>query len=201
MTTWKPVVGFTAYEVSDEGDVRRSAPGRRTFVGKVLKPQLAGSGYRFVCLVKGGKSSQRYVHRLVAAAFIGEAPADHEVNHRDGDKSNNHLDNLEYVTRSENCRHAVRLGLTPSGDQHHWWKGGPKPRELKPPHAGERHWTRHKPDRIAKGERSGKNKISAEQVAGIRQCVAAGDVQRDVARRYDLSPAQVCRIIKGTRWA
>lgn len=54
------------------------------------------------------------VHKLVMAAFVGPVPSGHEVNHKDGIKSNNCLDNLEYLTPPENVQHAFRTGLMPS---------------------------------------------------------------------------------------
>lgn len=201
MEGWRTIPGHNEYEVSDLGRVRRAAPGRKTFVGKVLRPQSIGAGYRAVALTKNGKAIHRYVHRLVMLAFVGEPPEGHEVNHRDGDKSNNALANLEYVTRSENNNHAFASGLARKGAEHHWWRGGPKPRVKKGKQAGPTHWTRHKPERIARGESSGKNKVSAAEVEAIRARASTGEVQRAIASEYGLSPAQVCRIVKGSRWA
>lgn len=201
MENWRPVPHHEEYEVSDLGRVRRAAPGRKTFVGKVLRPQQVGTGYRAVALTKNGKARQMYVHRLVMLAFVGQPPPRHEVNHRDGDKANNALANLEYVTRSENNNHAFASGLARRGADHHWWRGGPKPRPRKGKQVGATHWVRHKPERIARGERSGKNKVSAAEVAAIRARASAGEVQRVLAAEYGLSPGQVCRIVKGSRWA
>lgn len=201
MEIWRTIPGQENYEASNLGRIRRVAPGRKTFVGKVLACQRVGTGYRSTALVRDGKAVRHYVHRLVMLAFVGPPPSRHEVNHIDGDKTNNALSNLEYVTRSENNYHAFDNGLMPKGSDHHWWRGGPKPRVRKGPQIGPTHWTRHKPDRIARGERSGKNKITEAQVAAIRARAAAGDVQRSLASEYGVSPAQICRIIKGSRWA
>lgn len=108
---WRPVVGFEAhYEVSNFGAVRRTAPAKRTFAGRVLKPRFNPDGYTGVVLCADRRRTTVAVHRLVAAAFIGH-PNGMEVNHKDGCKHNNALDNLEYVTRSENQRHAYKTGL------------------------------------------------------------------------------------------
>ena len=100
---WRAVPGYDAYEVSDLGRVRRGP--------RVLRDQPHNGGYRHVQLWTDGKPRTGLLHVLVARAFIGPTPADHDVNHIDGDKSNNTLSNLEYATRSENNRHAYRIGL------------------------------------------------------------------------------------------
>ncbi len=116
---WKPVVGFEGfYEVSDCGKVRsldrmvkcsRSYK-TRPWKGKILCQTLAATrGYYQVSLSKEGKISKVYVHRLVAEAFFIER--DETVNHKDGDKTNNCVTNLEWVSYSENNKHAFRIGL------------------------------------------------------------------------------------------
>lgn len=119
---WRPVVGFEGlYEVSDTGLVRRLAgPDAigRPRKGRVLK-QVVDRGYRRVSLCRNCRPTNISVHKVVAEAFIGPRPSvDHVVNHRDGVKSNNGVTNLEYVTRSENDRHAVRMGLKAQGEGH-----------------------------------------------------------------------------------
>lgn len=113
---WRPVVGFEGlYEVSSEGHVRRVGPTKGARVGRCLNPTHGGRGpYYFVTLRRNGRSHSPVVHRLVAAAFIGPCPDGHEVNHKDGTKRNNRVENLEYVTRSQNTKHAHDMGLFPS---------------------------------------------------------------------------------------
>lgn len=111
---WKSVVGYEGwYEVSNMGRVRRAAPGRNSSVGKILKPKCSNGtrGYHMVNLSVGGVQYARSVHKLVARTFMGMPPEGKEINHIDGDKANNSLSNLEYVTKCENMRHALRLGL------------------------------------------------------------------------------------------
>lgn len=64
-----------------------------------------------VCLSVNGKQKQSRVHVLVAQSFLGPKPYKYQVNHKDGDKTNNLVSNLEYVTQVENTTHAFRIGL------------------------------------------------------------------------------------------
>lgn len=117
---WRPIAGYEGlYEVSDQGQVRRSAPGKGTRVGKVLCPQRHPRGYRMVALSCQGKQRYYLIHRLVSEAFLGPIPDDREVNHRNGHKADNRLVNLEYVTQSGNTQHALALGLIPTGERHY----------------------------------------------------------------------------------
>jgi len=107
---WLPVDGFPNAEVSNLGRVRSLFRG-----GCVVRSlHINGNGYVTVSLQNKSVRRRSRVHRLVAAAFIGPAPAKMDVNHLDGNKQNNRADNLEYCTRSENHKHAFRLGLSTS---------------------------------------------------------------------------------------
>jgi hypothetical protein len=109
---WLPVVGWEGwYEVSDLGRVRRVKAAPRTRAGYILAASVNRSGYRRIVLSADKLRHTCHVHTLVAAAFLGPKPAGCVVNHRDGCKTNNSPANLEYVTQSENMRHAVREGL------------------------------------------------------------------------------------------
>lgn len=79
------------------------------------------NGYKLTTMKKLGwtKNGQIRVHRLVAHLWLGKCPVGLEVNHKNGDKANNHASNLEYVTSKENKEHAVRLGLFHTGEKHH----------------------------------------------------------------------------------
>ena len=107
---WRKINGFPNYEVSNLGNVRNKKTGR------VLRPSKDGCGYSQVILCKDGKGNQFKVHRLVATAFIPNPKNKKEVNHIDGNKSNNYVDNLEWNTHSENQQHSIKTGLrTKSG--------------------------------------------------------------------------------------
>lgn len=75
----------------------------------MLSQRAGGSGYLTVWLSRDGVVRAHSTHRLVAAAFLGLDPTSPEVNHIDGDKSNNHLTNLEWVTRSRNVAHSYEI--------------------------------------------------------------------------------------------
>jgi len=115
MAIWKDVEGYEGmYQVSDAGLVRSldrlDSKGRR-IKGRVLKPSVNGPGYYSVVLSKEGKVCTKEVHRLVAENILGRPSVKREVNHKDGDKLNNNKDNLEWVDRGKNMRHAYEIGL------------------------------------------------------------------------------------------
>lgn len=121
---WKAIPGFEGYyEASTLGQIRGvdrtvTALNRwgsiteRRLKGRVLLtyPHSAG-GYRMSCLTKDGKHCMDTTHAYVAATFLGPRPEKHDVNHIDGNKANNRVDNLEYTTRKGNMGHAQDTGL------------------------------------------------------------------------------------------
>jgi hypothetical protein len=113
---WLPVREFPDhYEISDRGMVRRSKPYRSNHGITPRKPQLARNGYVVFTLSVGNKIYGRSAHRMVADAFLGPIPEGLHVNHKNGDKTDNRLENLELVTISENRAHSYRvLGIAPN---------------------------------------------------------------------------------------
>lgn len=110
---WKPIADFPRYTVSDHGRIMNALS------GKILNGGFDRDGYCRVCLRTDTEKKSKQVHSLVAAAFIGPRPTGLHVNHIDGEKTNNHVSNLEYVTSAENTRHAIRLGLNDHKGENH----------------------------------------------------------------------------------
>lgn len=106
---WHDVVGYEGlYQVSNTGKVR-SMNYRKS--GQSHELSVANSDrYSIVCLTKEGKQQNFTVHSLVASAFIGQRPDGYEVNHKNKNKSDNNVGNLEYVTPSQNCIHRESFG-------------------------------------------------------------------------------------------
>ena len=119
METWKDVDGFNGlYQVSDAGRVRsyvQKSQGqiKKGEIPKVLVPAKRLNGYWTVSLITPeSKKINKSVHRLVAEAFlVNEDERKTQVNHKNGDKFDNCVENLEWSTPSENIKHAIAHGL------------------------------------------------------------------------------------------
>lgn len=111
MEVWKSIPNFSRYEASNLGNLR-STNYKNSGNIKVLKPAFDKKGYLKTMLQSdNGKYCSWMVHKFITLAFYGEREKDYTVDHIDGNKENNSIDNLEYVTRSVNCKRAVDLGL------------------------------------------------------------------------------------------
>ena len=122
MERWKDIEGFEGYyQVSDMGRVRsldrvvtttrHGKPLSMTTKGRILRAPVTRDGYVSIQLFKHSKYYTFRVHRLVAKAFIDNEDNLPEINHIDGNKQNNRVENLEWCTRGHNIRHAFRTGL------------------------------------------------------------------------------------------
>ena len=110
---WRDVIGYEGlYKVSNLGNVL-SIPRKGTHSNKeyLLKQSLTKKGYLYVILSKKCKSFDTGVHRLVAQAFIPNLENKSQVNHKNGIKTDNRVENLEWVTNEENMRHSWEIGL------------------------------------------------------------------------------------------
>lgn len=122
---WKDIEGYEGlYQISNLGRVRSvdRVENCGSFVrkrkGKILKQMVNRGGYCQVNLTKDGVGHTKEIHRIVATAFIPNSLGLPQVNHIDCDKTNNSINNLEWVTAYENTTHAMRHDLKPHGDKH-----------------------------------------------------------------------------------
>lgn len=169
---WRDIPGYeTIYQVSNHARIKRLAGSEKCNRDRLIKSYLATNGYYFVRLCVKSVKSNRSLHSLVALAFL-EKPSDkNEINHKDGDKSNNHPDNLEYMTRSENNTHAYRvLGRAPVRS------GG------------------------ARGEANHTAKLTSIQVIEIRKRYAEGEKNGVLASEFKVSPSRITRIVQRKQW-
>lgn len=112
---WRQIKGCEgAYEISSFGRVKSLKSGKPL----IMKPKVESNGYLRISLYNNKKGRSVLVHKLVAEAFLGQRPDGMQVNHIDGDKTNNKVDNLEYCTCSENIKHAYNTGLKEKCREH-----------------------------------------------------------------------------------
>ena len=111
---WKDIVGYEGlYQVSNLGNVKRlkgyKGRGKGYIVEEhLIKPSINSHGYQNVVLCKNGKTKTFSMHRLVAIAFLDNSDNLPEVNHKDEDKTNNCVDNLEWCDRVYNNNYGTR---------------------------------------------------------------------------------------------
>lgn len=113
MEVWKDIIEYEGYyKISNFGNImsvkrviKHSSGGIAVKKQKFLKPGKDPNGYLRCVLCKNGVCKTKKVHRLVASSFLGNETSEMEVNHIDGNKQNNHVSNLEWVTKRENMKH------------------------------------------------------------------------------------------------
>ena len=117
---WGTIENFPDYEVSSFGNVRSN---KRKSIRELIQYPFKQSDYKCVYLYEKGKRfvpkkrNTILVHKLVLLTFVGKPKEGQECNHIDGDKQNNHVPNLEWVSRKENLKHAVDNKLYQRGEQ------------------------------------------------------------------------------------
>lgn len=219
---WKPVIGYEdIYDVSTRGRIRNAR-------GLILRTGDNGRGYINVKLAKNGRKQHQYIHRIVAAAFLG--PSQLEINHKDGIKSNNRVDNLEYTTRQGNALHTRRILGLAVGESHCYAKLTEKAvkeiRRLAQTNlsyqaiadqfgiavgtvskvVSGRTWQcvsqgLNAPRRINRGELNGSTKITEGDVRDIRRMAAEGISHAKIRTRFGIALVTISRIVNRRSWA
>lgn len=180
---WKRIPSLDGYEASDTGEIRsmdrvqefigyRGATCRRVKLGRVLKLNNHSAGY-LCCTVTTleGKQTKKTVHSLVMEAFHGPRPKGMWINHLNGNKKDNRLENLEYCTASDNQRHAVAMGLAP------------------------------KPPLRRGTANSHKCRLDEDKVRAIRSAYAGGAGVARLARYFGVGDTTIRHIVNRTSWA
>lgn len=172
---WGDIYGYeNSHKISSYGRVKslcrkiKCRNGFRTSKDKILKQNIKKTGYCEIQLKHGGKTI--LVHRLVATCFIKNIEKKPQVNHIDGNKCNNKLENLEWVTQSENMKHAYRLGLQ-------------VPKYNNP----------------AKGEAQGLSKLKEIDVIWIRKNYKKG-LGRVFGEKFNVSPECIQNVVNKKTW-
>lgn len=178
------------YQASNFGRIRSLNPFRCNRIGSVMKPAVGRGGYLRLGIIYPNKGKTlRNIHHLVAEAFIGSRPNGMVVNHIDFDRTNNHIDNLEYVTVKENIRHSQERrtkALRESPNLVHY--------------KGDDHWTRRTPERLARGEKQGSAKMTEAQVADLKERYRKGMTPMEAIRELGISHNIAYRIKQGRSW-
>lgn len=165
-----PIKGLEkVYTVYSNGDIVRNS------TGNVLKPRPNWAGYMQVHLRYRDINRVVAVHRMVALAFIKKPNGDYQVDHKDNNKANNAVENLQWLTAQENIIKAFKQGRPhPKGNS--------------------------KTDR--RGHRSPVAKLNEKQVLEIKEMLSSGTIRnREIAKVYNVSEQLICNIKKGRNYA
>lgn len=182
MMIWKPVLGLEgAYEASSAGDIRNIK------TGVIRKASPTYKGYLTVQIPcpREGRHKNRTVHGVVAEAFLGPRPVGFQVNHLDGNKANNAVENLEWVTPSQNMRHAFSTGLRKASYVR------------RSPGSGRKSGGVYESQL---GEANPNARLTDADVVQILAKLASGAKQSHLAAEYGVSKPMIHAIKSGTRW-
>ena len=170
---WKIMEEFPKYLISNKGRIKtlNTLEDKKVFVKE--------DGYISTVLTKNGKQYYKYVHRLVAEAFVKNKYNKEQVNHINGIKGDNRAGNLEWVTPSENIRHAIETGLL---------KYKKKEKIIKE--------SKH-----SKGENVNGSKLTPEQVIEIRVLWDFRELKQvEIAEKFGVDSTTINDIIRRKRW-
>lgn len=175
---WLPVVGFPDYKISSIGRVKRAGPDKQgKNDGKIIKGWICNSGYHQVRIRLDGIYHTLLVHRLVCHAFHGAPPTcKHHATHRDGNKKNNRMENIRWLTASENNMERHKHGTMLTGDRH-----------------PSKYW----PESVLRGSKHGNAKFHEADIVKIRKDSRTSTA---IAKDYGVCLSTICKIKKRIFW-
>lgn len=183
---FKTIPDFPSYSVSNHGRVRRDTQSVRDRYKRkapyFIQPCSHRGGYPLVGLYHQSRKKTFRIHSLVARMFLKKPEFTNgraEVNHKDGNKLNNHVSNLEWTDRQGNATHAKEMGLIPSG---------------------ERSGARMRPDRLPRGEKHGNATTSNETAIAIITYRKNGLRPKQISELTGCSTKNVRQIAGGRTW-
>lgn len=176
---WIQIPNWPDYKISNIGRIKSF---KKNVYGEYLNQRVSAVGYLKVIL-SGGRKDIKYhplIHRLVAQSFLSRIPGKNLVNHKDCDKKNNIVTNLEWVNPKENSDHARRNGRYIAT-------------------TGKNHWTQSQPWRKKIGVLNGRRKLSEQQVKYIKY--HSTQSLRALAKIFNVSPTAIALIKKDKNWS
>lgn len=168
---WQEVPGYYGlYEASDLGRVRRTRTQGGRPTSRILR-EGRNRGYAKFVLCQSNCRQTVAAHRVVWETFNGPIPQGMQINHKDGNKLNNRLTNLEICTPSENISHAFRvLKVSPNINPNY-------------------------------GTNNGRAKLNEDAIREIKRLRAEGLTQKTIAKRFGVSPATISNVLLGKFWS
>ena len=223
MEIWKIIENFPDYAVSDQGRVKSFKFGKEI----ILTSEKNNKGYLCVNLYKNKKPHPKKIHKLVLEAFKPNEDLNKtECNHKDGNKENNYVENLEWCTRSDNIKHAFKLGLQNNKGENNPMFGRHRSKESKRkqsyimkekfingelnilkgenhPMFGKKHseeWKRKQSEKM-KGENGPNSILTEKNVIQIRKLSNEGNLtQKEIAKKFGVTQATISLIKNGKNW-
>lgn len=177
---WRKVDGFSCYYISNKGRVKSTRYLGKEGKVRILKSSEDAKGYLRITLRADGDVKNCKIHRLVAEAFLDNPEGKTEVNHKDGNKKNNFVENLEWCTSHENIKHAYDNGLKENNRAFAKVLGNTKGKEV-----------------LAKYMEAHKTPVEATNIK-------TGEVfkfssQTEAAQKLNLEQANICKVLCGKR--
>jgi len=232
MEKWRIIGNFPDYVVSDEGRVRRICKDINNHRLKVLTPLKNKGGYLYIRLYKNKNFKTLRIHRLVLEAFKPNEDLNKtQCNHKNGTKSDNQVENLEWCTASQNVKHAFKIGLkvvTKKWKREHSkrmkgkYKGENNPfygkhhskenkKRISDKMKGEKHYmfgkhlseeTKKKKSEKMKGEKSPNSKLFEKDIVKIKIDLREGKLtQKQIAKKFNIDQSTISLIKNKKIWS